>query len=451
MNGVGSSGTSRAVSGYLVAAAICLISLAIVIFHCSVPALAAKGDRIPVANGARLGGDGERTRFVADLTAPVRFNAYVLPDPFRIIVDMEEVNFQLPDGLGSTGRGLIDAYRYGLFDVGKSRIVMDANAPVVIEQSFVLDPKDGSPARLVIDIARTDRETFFKSRRDAPTKAADALGQKIASLNAKIASLGEPMRPESIVPPVVPRAKPKTSDRVDGGARKPRRPVIVLDPGHGGVDPGAIGHGGTSEKAVVFTFAQEVLKRLRKSGDYVVLMTRSKDTFVRLRDRVHFARQNEADLFIAIHADSLRHGDARGATVYTLSEKASDREAEELATKENRADIIAGVDLGGETDEVTGILIDLAQRETNNQSVYFAKTVVKSMDGVTRMTSRPHRSAGFRVLKAPDIPSVLLELGYLSSKGDEQLLRSDAWRAKTAEAVADAVDDYFSARIARGQ
>jgi N-acetylmuramoyl-L-alanine amidase len=253
---------------------------------------------------------------------------------------------------------LIDAYRYGLFDVGKSRIVMDANSPVTIEQSFVLDPRDGSPARLVIDIVRTDRDTFFKNRRDAPARAADELG-------AKIASLGEPVRPDRVLPPVVPRAKPKAPDRSDGsGGRKPQKRVIVLDPGHGGVDPGAIGRHGASEKTVVFQFAQELRKRLRKSGKYVVLMTRSKDTFVRLRDRVHFARENEADLFIAVHADSLKRGDARGATVYTLSDNASDKEAGELATKENRADIIAGVDLGGETDEVTGILIDLAQRET---------------------------------------------------------------------------------------
>ena len=444
MIGVGSSETSRAMCRRVVVATIGLILLGISGMPGAGTALAAKSDRIPVASGARLGGDGERTRFVADLSVPVRFNAYVLPDPFRIIIDMEEINFQLPDGLGSTGRGLIDAYRYGLFDVGKSRIVMDANAPVNIEQSFVLDPKDGSPARLVIDIVRTDRETFFRKRQDAPTRAADELG-------AKIASLGEPMRPDPIVPPVVPRAKPKPADRVDGGGGKPRRRVIVLDPGHGGVDPGAIGNGGTSEKTVVFQFAQEVRKRLRKSGSYVVLMTRSKDTFVRLRDRVNFARQNEADLFIAVHADSLKRGEASGATVYTLSETASDREAGELAAKENRADIIAGVDLGGENDEVTGILIDLAQRETNNQSVYFAKTLVKTMDRVARMTSRPHRSAGFRVLKAPDVPSILLELGYLSNKGDEKLLLSKAWRAKTAEAVVDAVDEYFSARVARGK
>lgn len=428
----------------LMLAGMALIALGLSCLSAAGTANAAKTDRIPVASAARLGGDGERTRFVADLSAPVRFRAYVLADPVRVIVDLEEINFQLPDGLGSAGRGLIQAYRYGLFDVGKSRIVMDATAPVAIEQSFVLDAKDGSPARLVIDIVRTDLAALLKNQADTPGQVADVLGDKIASL-------GEPIRPESVMPPIIPRARPKPPDRVEGGASKPRRRVIVLDPGHGGVDPGAIGQSGTSEKTVAFRFAQELRARLRKSGKYVVLMTRTKDTFVRLRDRVNFARHNEADLFIAIHADSLKRGDASGATVYTLSETASDREAGELATKENRSDIIAGVDLGGENDDVTGILIDLAQRETNNQSVYFAKTVVKSMERVTRLTSRPHRSAGFRVLKAPDVPSILLELGYLSNKADEKLLRSQAWRNKTADALAAAIDEYFSARIARGE
>jgi len=339
----------------------------------------------------------------------------------------------------------VDAYRYGLFDAGKSRIVMDANAPVIIERSFVIDAKDGAPARLVIDLVRTDRATFDSDRKKRSQEAADRLGDKIASL----ARLDPPETPPS---PVVPRARPKRADRADGSKpSKPRRRVIVLDPGHGGVDPGALSHRGTSEKTVVFKFAQVLAEHLTKTGRYRVAMTRNKDTFVRLKDRVRIAREKEADLFIALHADSLKRGDARGATVYTLSENASDREAGALAAKENRADIIAGVDLGGESDEVTGILIDLAQRETKNQSVYFAKTLVKSMDRITRMTSRPHRSAGFRVLKAPDVPSVLLELGYLSSLRDEALLRSHAWRSKTSEAIVRAIDDYFSAKVARGQ
>ncbi len=405
-------------------------------------AYAAKSNRIPLATGARLGGDVQRTRFVADISQPINYNVYVLPDPFRIIVDMDEVNFQLPPGLGQSGQGLIDAYRYGLFAPGKSRIVMDANSPVLIEKSFVLENKNGLPARLVIDIVRTDRATFRQSRR----------GYLAPNFNKQARLTPD----EPVAPPIStvrPRLRPEAPG-VKGKKGKPgksRRRVIVIDPGHGGVDPGAVGPRGTAEKSVVLKFAKTLQGSLQATGRYVVLLTRNKDTFVSLRDRVRFARQRNADLFISVHADSISRGNARGSTVYTLSERASDREAAELAAKENRTDIIAGVDLGGESDEVADILIDLAQRETNNHSVQFAKKLVKELPKATKMTRRPHRFAGFRVLKAPDLPSVLLELGYISSRHDEKLLRSNRWRSKMAKAVVKAVNVYFKTRIARGR
>ena len=255
-------------------------------------------------------------------------------------------------------------------------------------------------------------------------------------------------------PVALPRAKPGLigiPDKKKRGPEKRRRQVVVIDPGHGGVDPGAIGHRGTSEKSVVFSFAKALRRALQESGRYVVLMTRTKDTFVSLRNRVKFARERNADLFIAVHADAIKKGDARGATVYTLSERASDKEAAQLAAKENRSDIIAGVDLGGESDEVADILIDLAQRETKNHSVEFAKKLVVKLSKATKMTSRPHRFAGFRVLKAPDLPSVLLELGYISSRDDEKMLTSASWRRKVAKATVSAINSYFEARIAKGR
>ncbi len=421
-------------------------SIAIVLFALAVlvaepvsgisQALAQKADRVPVASAARLGGDERRTRFVTDLSNAVQFNAYVLPDPYRIIVDMEEVTFKLPAGLGTTGRGLIDAYRYGLFGPGRSRIVMDANAPIIIEKAFILDKKDGFPARLVIDVVRVD---IKQAKLKAGLKHSPNQVKKDAQKSGK--------RPGSDRTTVSVRPKPKPKN----AGKRSSRPVIVLDPGHGGVDPGTSGRRGTAEKSVVFKFALVLKKRLKATGKFTVLMTRNKDTFVRLRDRVRYARQNGADLFVAIHADSVRSGDARGATVYTLSEKASDKEAEALASKENRSDIIAGVDLGGKNDDVTGILIDLAQRETKNHSVRFAKAVVKSFKPGIRMNKRPHRFAGFRVLKAPDVPSVLLELGYLSNRHDEKLLTTSAWRTKTADAMVRAISRFFKSRIAQGQ
>ena len=206
-----------------------------------------------------------------------------------------------------------------------------------------------------------------------------------------------------------------------------------------------MGRKGTVEKYVVFRFSKVLRDRLNATGRYKVLMTRNGDTFVRLKDRVRFARRNKGDLFIAVHADSIRRNRnrVRGATVYTLSERASDKEAAALAARENKADLIAGVALPTESDEVTGILIDLAQRETNNLSVTFARSTIKQLRKVTRMTKKPHRTAGFRVLKAPDIPSILLELGYISSRQDERLLLSAKWRTKVANALVRAIDSYF--------
>ncbi len=416
----------------------------------------ASADQIPTATAARLGGDIERTRFVIDLTSPVGFSVYVLPDPFRVIIDLPEVNFQLPPGLGSQGRGLVTAYRYGLFEAGKSRIVLDVPEPVLIQESFVLKPENGQPARLVVDLVRTDRETYNRihelvDRSDADreqageTEVPPEVGEQHYLANAPLPQ-PNPLRSGELTPERL--AEERAQFRSEG--QRPARRTIVLDPGHGGVDPGAVGRRGTAEKRVVFEFAKALRDRLEATGRYDVVLTRETDTFVRLGDRVTVARENNADLFLAIHADALRTRSVRGATAYTLSERASDREAEALAQRENKADLIAGVDLVEESSEVAGILIDLAQRETNNLSVDFAKKIVAALDGVTRLTRRPHRVAGFRVLKAPDVPSVLLELGYISNRQDESLLMQAEWRNKTTAAVVRAIDRYFSSQVAGG-
>ncbi|MCC7481205.1 MAG: N-acetylmuramoyl-L-alanine amidase, partial [Hyphomicrobiales bacterium] len=224
--------------------------------------------------------------------------------------------------------------------------------------------------------------------------------------------------------------------------------TIVLDPGHGGIDPGAISRAGTKEKDVVLSFANVLRQALLASGKYNVVMTRSDDRFVSLKNRVTVAREKNADLFLAIHADTVRGRDARGVTIYTLSDKASDAEAEALAKRENRADIIGGLDLEAETEEITDILIDLAQRESKNHAMFFSKKAVAQLRPLTLMTGKPLRSAGFMVLKAPDVPSVLLELGFLSSKSDEKLLTSTVWQSKIARAFATAIDSYFATEVA---
>ena len=384
-----------------------------------------------IATGARVGGDETRTRFVADVSKTVSFSVYVLPDPYRVVIDLPDVTFDLPPGIGHKVRGLVSEYRYGLLEAGKSRIVIDTKGPVLIEKSFLVEPQLGQPARLVVDIVRTTEEAFVKSYNSEQARSQ----QVIAELAA-----------DPITPPAAAHvAEPEKKIVL---ANKAGKKIIVLDPGHGGIDPGAMSASGTKEKDVVLAFAFTLRQALVATGKYDVVMTRTDDHFVSLKKRVEVARDNDADLFLAIHADTVKGRDARGATIYTLSDKASDAEADALAKKENRADIIGGLDLEAETEEITDILIDLAQRESKNHAVFFSKKAVAQLRPLTLMTGKPMRSAGFMVLKAPDVPSVLLELGYLSSKSDEKLLTSAVWQTKIAKAFATAMDSYFATEVA---
>ena len=383
---------------------------------------------VPEASNARLGGDDQRTRFVVDISNSIGYAVYVLPDPYRVIIDLPEVNFQLPPGQGTSGRGLVTGYRYGLFSPGRSRIVIDTSAPVLIQKSFVIPAKNKKPARLVVDIVKTDKNTFLKNRKSQLQAQSGA---------TKLARIPIPVpRPRGTI-------IPGFNKKGDRASKKRAKKTIIIDPGHGGIDSGAVDPRGVQEKKIVLSFARTLKKILMKTGRYHVFMTREDDTFIPLRKRVEFARRNDGDLFISIHADTVNRSYVRGTTLYTLSEKASDAEAAALARKENRSDIIAGVDLGPENDVVTDILIDLVLRETKNHSIYFAQTVVKGLKGVTKINKKPHRFAGFAVLKAPDIPSVLIELGFLSNGQDARLLASTSWRRKVSRAVAKSIDKYF--------
>lgn len=372
--------------------------------------------REAVAKDARLAGDRGRTRFIADLSKKVDVNVFSLADPYRVIVDLPEVNFQMPPGLGSEKRGLVTGYRYGLFAPGKSRIVIDVSGPFLVDKAFVLEARADQPARLVVDLVATDRTTFLAKLRAA-----------------RIPVVGS-----------IPKLKPQAQATA-------ARPVVILDPGHGGIDPGTASAGGVTEKEVVLAFAKTLRQKLEAKGDYQVYLTREGDTFLALRERVDFAQSKGANLFVSIHADSFpKHAnEASGATVYTLSERASDDEAKELAAKENFSDAIAGVELPTDRDEVVAnILIDLAQRETQNRSTVFARSVVGEMSAA-ELHRKSLKSAGFRVLKSPDVPSVLLELGFLSNPDDEKRLTSEAWRGAMAEKVEAAIDAYFAKRVAR--
>ncbi|HWW36660.1 MAG TPA: N-acetylmuramoyl-L-alanine amidase [Xanthobacteraceae bacterium] len=377
---------------------------------------ASPSDSLPVATDARLGGDETQTRFVMDFNRKIDLRAFTLADPYRVVVDIPQVVFQLPSKTGETGRGLIKAFRFGLVMQGGSRLVFDLAKPAKIEKAFVVDSTETAPARLVLDLAPTDRESFLRrTAADNRTARADL-------------------------------------PRVDAPAVKEgdQRPLVVLDPGHGGIDTGTKGPSGEEEKDIVLNFAQRLRERLEKSGKYRVLLTRTDDTFVALADRVRIARDAGATLFVSIHADSLPHGegDAQGASIYTLSDTATDSEAARLAEKENRADVIAGVDLKSEPDDVAGILIDLAERETKSLSTQFAHKLAGEMKAVMRMHKKPLKSAGFRVLRAPDVPSVLVELGYVSNRQDLQSLLSETWRNRTSDSMAQVIETFLSSPMA---
>ncbi len=377
--------------------------------------LSASGDDFPVASEVRLGGDETQTRMVVDVSRKIELRAFTLANPYRVVIDLPQVAFRFPPQTGEGGRGLIKAFRYGLMMTGGSRIVIDLTRPARVEKSFVLDPSNEQPARLVLDLAAVDRDAFLRT----------------------IALENRAREPAVAVKPV---------------PRSDARPIIVLDPGHGGIDNGTKAASGETEKAIVLEFALLLRDKIEKAGKYHVVMTRSDDTFVALADRVQFARAQQASLFISIHADALPRGegDAQGASIYTLSETASDSEAARLAETENRADVIAGVDLTFEPNDVADILIDLAQRETKTFSVQFARGLIESMRTATRMHKNSLKSAGFRVLKAPDIPSVLVELGYVSNRQDIKSLTSADWREHTANSIAQAVDRFFITRLAGG-
>ena len=363
----------------------------------------------PVVIGLKLAEDAKRSRLTVELSDPVDVHVFTLTNPNRVVVDMPEVLWWVSDAARPTGRAVIKAYRYGLFRKGNSRFVIDLNKPVRVDVPKILPPEGGMGFRLMFDLYPTTPDAFA-------------------------ANAGWPKGDGA------PSVAANTSSFTSGG-----KWVLVLDAGHGGIDPGTHGASGLLEKEVVLAVATRLRADLEATGRYKVLLTREKDVFVPLRERVNIARAARADLFVSLHADSNDRRDLRGASVYTLSAQASDRETAKLAEKENMSDAIAGIDLSDEDSPVASILIDLAQRNTLNRSVRFAETVLSSLPNATSVRpSTPHRSAGFAVLKAPDIPAVLIELGYLTNHMDESVMATAAWRSNVAKALAAAIDRHFA-------
>ncbi len=354
---------------------------------------------------------GDSASLVVDLSEEVRAHASVLLEPRRLLLDFSGVRFHAPSLKVAEGDGLVREVRFGAFMAGQGRIVLDLGRPAVLsEQTFV--PLAGGGARLVVQIAATTHEAF----------------QSLAR------------------PPV----DDLVTGTADSKAPSSALPLIMLDPGHGGIDTGATGPSGESEKTIVLQFALALKDRLEAGGKARVVMTRTSDVFVPLRDRVRMARQAKAQLFISLHADALADEEnVRGASIYVLSERATDERSARLADKENRADLVGGIDLKDDQDEVADILFDLARRESRAFSNQFARQLATTLPKATRMHKTPLRGAAFRVLRAPDIPSVLLELGYLTTSEDAKLMQTDEWRRETANAAAEAIERFIAERIDR--
>lgn len=378
-----------------------------------------EGARPLIAYDYSMAGDESRTRILIRFDRKPDFSWFVLRSPYRLVIDLPATGFRfLPDAL--TPRGMVRDVRYGALQEGRSRAIVSLDGPFEVEKIEAVENDKAPGYRLIVDIVKT-----------TPIKFEQALA-RMADHTGSI------------------KATPKGDRLVRDERQQERRFTVVIDPGHGGIDGGALGLDGTEEKKITLAFSLELRKKLEETGRYNVFMTRDSDVFLPLDERVRFGRQHDADLFISIHADTIRYRKVRGATVYTISERASDEIAAAIAAHENLADSIAGVELKEENSDVADILVDLVRRETQTYSIRFARSLINELSDDVEMIKNPHRSAGFRVLTAPDMPSVLVELGYLSNPQDEKLMRDPEWRSKAAANIVTAVSLFADAHAQTG-
>lgn len=366
-----------------------------------------------------------KTRMVLDVSDVTDFRTFILDSPYRIVVDLPTFDWKAGNAVSYPESG-VSSIRRGVLETGVSRIIFDLDHPVAIQSAFLLPRQGEKGDRIVIDFSKIPESAVAQNLDKVFGTLSDGDTIEETSTYAKM-DLGAVDLP---LPAQKPVCLPK--------------PLVVIDPGHGGNDPGALGPEGLYEKSVVLALAKELRDQLLATERYRVLMTREKDIFIRLRDRVKFARENEADLFISIHADSVKKPGTHGTSIYTLSQKASDEQTAKLAEKENQSDLIGGVDLEIEDQQVAYILGDFLMTDTMNQSKFLANTLVSKMEenGVN-VLQNPHRYAGFAVLKAPDVPSVLIEAGFMSNAKEARLLNTPLHRKKMASSILKGVDAYF--------
>ena len=374
----------------------------------------------------RIGLHPGKTRAVVELSGTVEISKiFLLDNPYRLVIDLPEIEWDLPSGTSQVGPnlpasvGIVEGFHFGYFVSGLGRIVLDLGGPADVVDRFMLQGDENNPWRLVVDLASIRTEEFPAAKR--------AL--------AAAASTPQPKKTPLVQVPRGPKAKK----------------VIVIDAGHGGIDPGATGLSGTHEKEVVLDYALELRRQLMAHNMYEVLLTRENDEFVPLHARSEIAVAANAALFLSLHVNTDRSASTAGFSVYTLSEKATDPEAAALAAKENKSDAIAGMLRLVEHDEkpykpeTLDILLDLASREKKVRSVKFARSfLLQQVKSEFSILSRPHRVANFAVLRAPTVPQVLVELGYISNRREERRLLSKSYRRKLSAAIVRSIDLYLT-------
>jgi len=394
--------------------------------------------------GLRLGTvdiDGKPAlRVVVETSRPARASLRLLTDPYRFVVDLEGADWQVE---GVAKRGALSlppatAYRFGRPDARTGRVVIEMSAPAAPVRRFTLPSTEGGGHRLVFDLVDRGPTAFQLAGRALAAEGARDYAANAANPAADADSTAAPQT----APPTNATAKP--AQVVAAPASRPKTWRVFIDAGHGGKDPGAIGATRTQEKTITLAAARELAEKLRGTGLVEPVLSRSDDRFLKLRERIRLARDGEADLFISLHADAAPSAKARGISVFTLSDTASDKEAALLARTENQADLIGGPDLSAEDPEAAGELLRMFQRESMNQSTYLANAILRQIRDMPGGDRRGHRFAGFAVLKAPDMPSVLVEMGFITNREDEANLKDPGYRAKLVERLARAIIAYLA-------
>ncbi|MDO8358897.1 MAG: N-acetylmuramoyl-L-alanine amidase [Devosia sp.] len=398
-------------------------------------ATGAMAQTLPDVIAARLSTTPERARLVLDLSATTEFAIVSLDDPQRIAVDVKAANSSITTPPTVAGTGIVTAVTVMMAEGGRARAELVLSSPAVVQQAYVLEPIGDQPARLVVDLIPTTAEDF----------AARAAADLANAISRGVPDAITPSEAPASEPGLDPSSEaPSSSEPVAEAAPTGSRPLIVLDPGHGGFDSGAEVPGGIREKDITLAFALQLRDLLVQSGRFDVALTRDDDTYLTLNERVDLARQNKADLFISLHADTFQETDIRGASIYTRDERATDILDKVLADGENHRDIVAGYVQADVKPAVVDILVDLMRRQVRQQAYVAAGDIVKAMQPSVTLRRFPVRQADFFVLQAPDIPSMLIELGFMSNSADIRNLESTNWRNNFVDAIAKGVGAYFA-------